>query len=288
MAGEYPFRLNPVAAGSGISCDARGCFAGRVPLLERRRGSNGQEFWAARAQPDLDEALSTRYGHSVDMSAKLGGLSAIAEALNRSDVFRAQLGTLALRLPDPPESGSGTDPRRLAALLHGSDMLRRAQNSSPPTHDCQSGTCGSSAGGRSSAPQYARDPRVIPAQEVIPFPEIWEMPWMRPWLRPAPPAMPWDYLRPGPVRPDTPWYGPNYYQRKNASPTSPGEPDPYDSERCKEQRADADEFCRGLKRDNKLGTDDYRGFGDTVEQCWRAVVSPECGGASDPGWRIRI
>src|SRR5690348_15553724 len=228
----------------------------RLPRLLRRQSAappTGTKFkrpglWTARPQADLDDAMSARYGHPVDMSTKLGGLSAIADALNRGDVFRAQLGTLALRLPDPPESASGTDPRRLAALLHGSDMLRRGQNSSPPTHDCQSGTCGSSAEERTTAQQYAKDPRVIPAQEVIPFPEIWEMPWMRPWLRPTPPTVPWDYLRPGPVRPDMPWYGPNYYQRKNASPTSPGEPDPYDSKRCKEQRADADEFCRGLKK----------------------------------------
>ena len=281
MAGEYPFRLTPVGAGRGVSCDARGCYAGGIPLLEQRRSTGGQQFWAARPQPDLDEALSARYGHPIAMSAKTSGLSAIADALNRSDIFRAQLGTLALRLPDPPDSASGTDPRRLAALLLGSDMLRRGQASSLPAHDCRNGTCAPTS-------EYAKDLRVTPAQEVIPFPEIWEMPWMRPWLRPTPPTVPWDYLRPGPVRPDMPWYGPNYYQRKNASPTSPGEPDPYDSERCKEQRTDADEFCRGLKRDNKLGTDGYKGFGDTVEQCWRAVVSPECGGASDPGWRIRI
>src|SRR6516164_9309892 len=136
MAGEYPFRLTPVVAGRGVSCDARGCYAGEIPLLERRRNSSGQEFWSARPQPDLDEALSARYGHPIDMSAKTGGLSDIADALNRGDVFRAQLGTLALKLPDPPESAAGTDPRRLAALLHGSGILRRRQNSSLLTHDC--------------------------------------------------------------------------------------------------------------------------------------------------------
>jgi len=163
-------------------------------------------LWTARPQADLDDAMSARYGHPVDMSTKLGGLSAIADALNRGDVFRAQLGTLALRLPDPPESASGTDPQRLAALLHGSDMLRRGQNSSPPTHDCRSGTCGSSGGERTTAQQYARDPRVIPAQEFL-FSDIpFELPGARP------PLLPWDFVRPrpGPIPPDMPrpWQGP--------------------------------------------------------------------------------
>ena len=148
MAGEHPFRLTAVAAGRGISCDARGCYAGGIPLLERRRDSSGQEFWSARRQPDLDEALSARYGHPIEMSAKTGGLSDIADALNRRDVFRAQLGTLALRLPDPPDSASGIDPQGLAVLLHGSGILRGGQNSPSPTHDCKSGAYDSSSGGR--------------------------------------------------------------------------------------------------------------------------------------------
>jgi hypothetical protein len=269
MAGEYPFRLTPLAAGRGISCDARGCYAGMVPLLERRRDSGSREFWSARPQPDLDEALSTRYGHPVDMSAKLGGLSAIADALNRGDVFRAQLGTLALRLPDPPESASSADPRRLAALLHGSDMLRRGQTSSPPVHDCQSGTCGSPAGVPASGPQYARDPRVIPAQEFF----FSEVPFELPGTRPIPPLLPWDFARPrpgpippdmprpwqdplgpeiplnppwarpGPIRPDMPWYGPNYYLRQDRTAPAPEEPEDPD---CPRIRAEAYERCRSI------------------------------------------
>jgi hypothetical protein len=298
MAGEYPFRLNPVAAGRGISCDARGCYAGRVPLLERRRNSRGQELWTARPQADLDDAMSARYGHPVDMSAKLGGLSAIADALNRGDVFRAQLGTLALRLPDPPESAPGADPWRLAALLHGSDMLRRGQNSSPPTHDCQSGTCGSSAGGRTSAQQYARDPRVIPAQEFL-FSEI---PFELPGTRPIPPLLPWDFARPrpgpippdmprpwqgplqpemplnppwarpGPVRPDMPWYGPNYYQRRDGATPTPGEPEDAD---CKQIRAEAEERCTKELDGPQFGRAyPYR----DIEHCMDSEVPERCGG----------
>lgn len=298
MAGEYPFRLNPVAAGRGISCDARGCYAGSVPLLERQRNSSGQELWAARPQADLDDAMSTRYGHPIDMSAKLSGLSAIAHALNRGDIFRAQLGTLALRLPDPPESASGTDPRRLAALLHGSGILRRGQDSSPPAHDCQSGTCGSSAGGRTSTQQYARDPRVIPAQEFF-FSDI---PFELPGARPIPPLLPWDFVRPrpgpippdmprpwqgplgpeiplnppwarpGPVRPDMPWYGPNYYLRKDRSSPGPGKPEDPD---CPQIRAETYERCRNVWHASPSEMDyPYR----SIEHCMDSEVPERCGG----------
>lgn len=309
MAGEYPFRLNPVAADRGISCDARGCYAGRVPLLERQRNSSGQELWAARPQADLDDAMSTRYGHPIDMSAKLGGLSAIADALNRGDVFRAQLGTLALRLPDPPESASGTDPRRLAALLHGGDMLRRGQNSSPSTHDCRSGTCGSSGGERTTAQQYARDPRVIPAQEFlfsdIPFelpgarPPLLPWDFVRPRPGPIPPDMPrpWQgplgpeiplnppWARPGPVRPDMPWYGPNYYLRQDRTAPAPGEPEDPD---CPKIRAEAEEYCQREAHGNQRGRDrsyPYR----SEEHCFDSIVPEICGGhrLNDPAPRTR-
>ena len=102
VLGTNPFRLTPVAEGRGVSCDVRGCYVGKEPLLTRSRDTSGRELWAARPQSELEEALSASYGHPIDMSAKVDGLAAIADALNRGDVFRAQLGTLALKLPHPP------------------------------------------------------------------------------------------------------------------------------------------------------------------------------------------
>ena len=84
-----PFRLTPVAEGRGVSCDVRGCFVGKEPLLTRSPDTSGREFWAPRPQAELEDVLSARYGHPIDMSAKVDGLAGIADALNRGDVFRA-------------------------------------------------------------------------------------------------------------------------------------------------------------------------------------------------------
>src|SRR5258708_5390005 len=132
IPGTNPFRLTPVGEGRGVSCDVRGCYIDNEPLLTRSRDANGWETWTARPQAELEEALSARYGHSIDMSAKTDGLATIADALNRGDVFRAQLGTLALKLPHPPAPAfANVLSPRVASLLHLTGMLRGGQTFAP-------------------------------------------------------------------------------------------------------------------------------------------------------------
>jgi hypothetical protein len=195
--GTNPFRLTPVAEGRGVSCDIRGCYVGKEPLLTRSRDTSGRELWAARPQSELEEALSALYVHPIDMSAKVDGLAAIADALNRGDVFRAQLGTLALKLPHPPAPAfASVSSQRLASLLHMTGMLRGEQAFAPDN----SGQGPVSENDKRSSHTLAKDTRVIPAQEFL-FSEI---PLEIPWSRPTPPLQPWDFFRPrsGPIPPD--------------------------------------------------------------------------------------
>ncbi len=121
------FRLGPVTDGRGVSCDGRGAYIGTIPLLQRQQHPTAGEVWAPRAADELNAALSGRYGVPVDMTTKLGGLANVAQALNQGDIFGAQLGTLDLKLPDPPPAAGslpfGSQVARLAMMLHGSGML---------------------------------------------------------------------------------------------------------------------------------------------------------------------
>jgi hypothetical protein len=92
---DREFRLSS-RKGVGICCDADGAYVDDVALLER-----SETGWSPRENDDLSKALGDAYGLPVDLSAKRGGLSAIAKALNEGDVARAQIATLLLALPDP-------------------------------------------------------------------------------------------------------------------------------------------------------------------------------------------
>lgn len=282
-----PFRLTPVGEGRGVSCDIRGCYIDNEPLLTRSRDANDRESWTVRPQAELEDALSARYRHPIDMSAKIDGLAAVADALNRGDVFRAQLGTLALKLPHPPAPAFSEFPSpRLTALLDGSDMLRREEKHTPPAaNDCKGGRSCSSPANDNRRSQYSADPRIQSVQEVLPFPGIWEMPWARPWVPPMPPTLPWDLYRPGPIRPDMPWYGPNYYERRDGGTRTPGEPEDAD---CKEIRAEAEERCEKILEGDQYGRKyPYR----SVEHCMDSEIPERCGGhhvdhgPSRPRWR---
>jgi hypothetical protein len=54
---------------------------------------------------------------------------------------------------------------------------------------------------------------------------------------------------------------------------------PYPEKRkCAEEWAKATEYCYDLKRRGLLGADGYRGFGKSLNQCIRGMISEECGG----------
>jgi hypothetical protein len=287
IPGPNPFRLTSVGEGRGVSCDVRGCYIDNEPLLTRSRDANGQETWTARPQAELEDALSARYGHPIDMSAKTDGLAAIADALNRGDVFRAQLGTLALKLPHPPAPGfANVLSPRVASLLHLSGMLRGGQ-AFPPDNSGQGRSRSGNDKGNSQT--LARDPRVIPAQEFL-FSEI---PLDIPWARPTPPLLPWDFIRPrpGPIRPDMPrpvppdWAVP--IPREIPGVRKGQLVNPYPEKRkCAKEWAEAYQVCnkKFLAGEFKPG---YGGFGADFERCVRGWVSPDCGGSKgeSPGWK---
>jgi hypothetical protein len=84
---------------STLSCSAAGLHLGETPLLER---SEDGSQWRPRAIGDLSRELSKCYGLPVDMTSKVGGLTAVSAALNRGDIAYAQIAVLHLRMPDTP------------------------------------------------------------------------------------------------------------------------------------------------------------------------------------------
>jgi len=120
------FHLSPPGKGLGVSCDAEGAFVGAIPILNRLR-KDGRDEWHLRDCEQLSEEISEHYGLPVDMSSKTGGLKAIANALNRGDVARAQIGVVLLGIPDPPTLSKGAWSRdqmiELIRDLHWSKMI---------------------------------------------------------------------------------------------------------------------------------------------------------------------
>ena len=128
-----PHLLREFRLGSGVVCDETGLFVGSTPLLERE--SSAPSSWRPRGPADLDRDLSKVYGLSVEASAKLPGLSAIARALNDGEVVKAQIATLHLRLPEPPVLAKRAALSReeiilLAACLQESGLLKSGWDSS--------------------------------------------------------------------------------------------------------------------------------------------------------------
>ncbi len=69
---------------------AQGAFHGQgVALLEKDAFGR----WRPRAQSELKPILSAGYGFSVDLSARMHGLAAVAQALNNNQPCRASPNT---------------------------------------------------------------------------------------------------------------------------------------------------------------------------------------------------
>ena len=103
---------------------------GEVPLLERPRGQNGSGQWQPRRRADLNLDLSKRYGLPLEFSAKIAGLAAIARALDRGDIFHAQIATLHLQIPDPPVLAKSA--QSMSEIL---DLARQLLSSGLPKAD---------------------------------------------------------------------------------------------------------------------------------------------------------
>jgi len=115
------FRLQP----GGVECDGDGPRVSDVALLAR--DATGR--WARRDEPVLSRELAKLYGFPIDFATKHRGVEALAAALNKGELARAQIITLLLQLPDPPTSGgSQTDGlekrQRLAGELAACGLLK--------------------------------------------------------------------------------------------------------------------------------------------------------------------
>ncbi len=122
----HEFRLSSRGK-SGVSCSDDGAFVGAIPILARAR-KNGKDEWRLRDCRDLSEEMSAQYGLPVDMASKKSGLQVIAKALNDGDLARAQVATVLLGIPDPPQLSKGDSSRqrmiKLVRDLHWSGMLK--------------------------------------------------------------------------------------------------------------------------------------------------------------------
>jgi hypothetical protein len=117
------FRLNV----DGVRCDERGLFVGGAPTLERSARPGGRESWKTRPAAALNRDLEACYGFPVDASAKQGGLTVVAEALERGDLALAQITALLLQFPDPPsltKDDSAQGAEALAWQLIESGLLK--------------------------------------------------------------------------------------------------------------------------------------------------------------------
>jgi hypothetical protein len=94
------FRLSQPAGVSGISCDATGAFVDDIPLLKRSDEAAGS-IWIPRPSDELSEEFGARYGLPIDLSSRVGGLNAIARALNADDIALAQIATVQFAIPEP-------------------------------------------------------------------------------------------------------------------------------------------------------------------------------------------
>ena len=101
------FRLSPKGSGRGISCDESGAFVGAIPLLEKSV-VHGKDRWQPRNSDELSKQLGSHFGLPVDISPKAGRLKAIANALSKDDLARAQIATVLLGIPEPPALSKGT------------------------------------------------------------------------------------------------------------------------------------------------------------------------------------
>jgi hypothetical protein len=249
---------------SGVFCDENGLLLGGVSLLERFHRNSSPEQWCPRPVFDLNRDLSKRYGLPVDISSRMGSLAAIAPALDRGDLVHALMAAPHLQLPDPPDLAKSAPTVRevidLACSLKASGLLKADWD--PTKHPRWPAGSPGGIGGEFSPSGSANansslvepNPRLLPVQLTIPAPfEIPEIP------------LPSEVL-PAPFLPP------------NISPLHIPQ-NPYPRRRkCVKEWAEAKRDCLELLMSGQLGSDRYRGMGQTIAECMMGRVSQDCGG----------
>jgi hypothetical protein len=82
----------------GLACTDHGLLLGRTPLIERRDGR-----FVVRGRSELEHLFSHAYGRTVSAQRLMGGLAAVASALNAPDPGLARIAAVHLRIPDLPD-----------------------------------------------------------------------------------------------------------------------------------------------------------------------------------------
>jgi hypothetical protein len=106
--------------------------------------------WRPRPTEALNAELGAVYGVPIDLALKVSGLTAVAAALTRGDLVRAQLIALHLQLPEPSDLGKAARTPdefvELVARLEASGLLAKTYDEQ--THPRWPAGSPDSAGGR--------------------------------------------------------------------------------------------------------------------------------------------
>jgi hypothetical protein len=268
-------RLAPTPDASSIACTNAGVFVGEVPLVRRRCYPCNKGEWRPRSLCDLNAELSDRFGLPVDFAQKMQGLAVVARALSAGNLPRAQVATLNLQIPDPPDLSknepSDEETIDLAVRLLASRLLKADWD--PQQHPRWPAGSPDSIGGQFSPSDSGTandDAALIPAQITIPLDPVFpEALFPRPNI-PAIPKIPQLGPLPSEVMPP-PIAIPNTFPRKMPTNPYPDRPE------CEEQWAVATKYCLERLRQGLMGGS-ARGIGRSVDECIRGQVTEDCGG----------
>src|SRR5579862_3123819 len=171
---ETWFRLSPTTrASSAVSCTKDGAFVGGVALLEKCSQPAGTVGWRPRALKGLNDDLTERFGVPIDFTRAMSGVAAIGRALSAGDLARAQLITVLLKIPDPPDLAESqcTAPEvaSTALRLYASGILKSDWDSNKHPR-WPAGSPGGTGGEFAPAGTETSSASLIPAQTTIPFP----------------------------------------------------------------------------------------------------------------------
>ncbi len=140
------FQLADAPASLGLHCTPDGVTLAGIPLL--RTTVTGL---APRPTGDLSALLKAAYGRDLDLESLARGLTVVAKALDDSDVGRAMVAAVRLRLPD-------LDVAATQRLSNANAMLQKAYNEQEPRDWHGRWTTGGVGTARRSKPRRSRPP----------------------------------------------------------------------------------------------------------------------------------